>query len=362
MKYSCRICSFLLCVTVTVMFLSNVMCQDRSAAYKIGAILPLTGPAASFGELWLRGLQLAIDEINNAEKLPKNIELLVEDGQADPKTSVAAFMKLSQSNVKIMMTLVSSVSMALAPKAAHDEVVLFADAAHPGITGQSKFVFRHSNTSEQEADIIGNFVTDSLRVSTIALIIVNDDYGVSLKNAFENIMKTNGLSITSIQFFEKNETDFRPFAQKITNANPQAVFIVGYGKGLGLTVRKLREIGYKKYIITSIGFVATPDAQIAAGDYAKGVYYDDFEFNYQDSLYRVLKEKYETKYGQQMPTFVHMAFNSLMLIAEALKHSGYKPEQIAEYILKMEKFNSAGEELTINAKGDALPKLTVKRY
>jgi len=61
--------------------------------------------------------------------------------------------------------------------------------------------------------------------------------------------------ISAVESFEKDGADFRSSITKILQANPQAVYVYGYGKSNGLIVKQLRESGYSKYIWGVITFL-----------------------------------------------------------------------------------------------------------
>ena len=65
---------------------------------KIGAILPLTGPIAFFGEYEKNAINIACSEINDRGGIKgKKVEVIYEDSQNDPKKAVNAFNKLISS-------------------------------------------------------------------------------------------------------------------------------------------------------------------------------------------------------------------------------------------------------------------------
>ena len=84
---------------------------------KIGVILPLTGEAATYGISDREGMLLAIEKINAEGGINgRKVRLIVEDSEGDPKGGISAFRKLVEiEGVKVIMTELSSVSMAIAP-------------------------------------------------------------------------------------------------------------------------------------------------------------------------------------------------------------------------------------------------------
>ncbi|NDE68437.1 hypothetical protein EB052_02415, partial [bacterium] len=63
---------------------------------KIGAVLSLTGAAASFGEMSKYGMDLAASEINSAGGVGgRPVEIVYGDDQTDPKAAVGMYKKLT---------------------------------------------------------------------------------------------------------------------------------------------------------------------------------------------------------------------------------------------------------------------------
>jgi branched-chain amino acid transport system substrate-binding protein len=67
---------------------------------RIGVIGPLTGPSSDFGIPMLRGVQLAVDEINAVGGyLGRPLKLVVKDDKADPETGLKASKELAAEHV-----------------------------------------------------------------------------------------------------------------------------------------------------------------------------------------------------------------------------------------------------------------------
>lgn len=332
--------------------------SPKEQVYKIGAILPLTGPAASFGQTNLRGIELAIKHLNQAGN-GKRFELALEDSMSDPKSGVAAFKKLEQQGVKVIITSLSSVALALVPPADSAQILLFADVAHPKVTDSSALVFRHSQTAEQEAKLLANYLS-SEGIKTIGLLWVNDDYGLTFQEAFQK--NKGSITISSLENFEKTEMDFRNIVTKILSPKPEAVIVCGYGKPLGMAIKRLREAGFRGEILSTMGFAASPDAPSVAGESAKGTKYVDFAVNKDSPQYQKLESDYTAAYQSQMPTFVMLEYNTTILLGSAIRAVNYDPSKIANYLKSQKSFESAGEKMTITQKGDILPNLVIKNH
>ena len=106
---------------VTVVALP-AMAQD---SLKVGLVAAMSGQSAKSGEAIVRGLSIAIDEINaKGGVLGKKVELVVRDDESNPAKGVVAARELVQREKVAMMFggLDTPVSMAIVPFANQNKV------------------------------------------------------------------------------------------------------------------------------------------------------------------------------------------------------------------------------------------------
>src|SRR5690606_22095875 len=79
----------------------------------VGAILPLTGPAAFYGEWCRNGMNVAVAEINAAAK-GRNSRLQIEfgDSKNDPREGVSLAQKLLLRDPPVIISAMTGVSFA----------------------------------------------------------------------------------------------------------------------------------------------------------------------------------------------------------------------------------------------------------
>ena len=84
-------------VIAVIIFLGVYKQKSADAdVIKIGAVLPMTGIGAVFGEHQLNAIRLAKDEINEKGGiLGRKIEIVLEDDGTEPKKAVTAFQKVT---------------------------------------------------------------------------------------------------------------------------------------------------------------------------------------------------------------------------------------------------------------------------
>src|SRR5262249_26973939 len=135
----------------------------------------------------------------------------------------------------------SSNTLAMVPVADGNKVLLFATVASgPKLTGCSKFFVRNWPSDLAEATQMADFAIDTLHIKKVAIIYVNNDYGLGLNGKFHDQFVSKGGTVTATEPYDLGSSDFRTIIQKIKPTGPDAVYISGY-KELGTITRQLRE-------------------------------------------------------------------------------------------------------------------------
>jgi ABC-type branched-subunit amino acid transport system substrate-binding protein len=152
---------------------------------KIGAILPLSGKNATYGNEIKNAIDLAIEEINNSGGINgRKIEVIYEDDQADPKIGTNAMQKLVNID-KVPVVLgswVSNVVVASAPIAEKAKVIVMAEAIAPSITNAGDYIFRIQPSATYYSDKLMEVVINKLGLKKIAIIYINNEFGVALRD------------------------------------------------------------------------------------------------------------------------------------------------------------------------------------
>jgi branched-chain amino acid transport system substrate-binding protein len=126
-----------------------LMSQPRLAVseVKIGALVPLTGPFATYGAYTLDGMRFAVDEINSkGGVLGARLVLVEADEKNDAKEAVSIFKRMAEVDrvVAVVGTISSGIGAVLSGEAEQAKVPLFLVAAgsHTILTKSSRYTFR----------------------------------------------------------------------------------------------------------------------------------------------------------------------------------------------------------------------------
>ena len=253
-------------------------CQKKAEekVVKIGGLMPLSGDGAKYGQSAKSGIDLAIEGINAKGGVKGHkIEVIYEDSQGLPTTGVSAFQKLITSNEKpaVIGGLFSSVTLAIAPIANREHVVVLSPTSSaPAITKAGDYIFRNCASDIFEGEIMARAAKETLGLTRIAIIYINNDYGVGIKNVFKKEFTVLGGKLVAEEAFPQGATDFRTQITKVKQFNPEAVYIIGY-RELGSLLKQAKELGLNVQFLSTVMFEDPEILKIAGNANITGTIY-----------------------------------------------------------------------------------------
>ena len=246
----------------------------QADSIKIGINVPQTGFAAADGKSALIGAQLAAEQANaNGGINGKDIELVVYDDQASPKSAVPIATKLvEQDGVKIAISGSYSGATRAAAGVFQGAGVPYisAYAVHPEITRSGDYVFRTSFVGEVQGRAGAKLIGESLGKKKVALITLKNDFGKSLANGFKEAAGKFGIEIVSEYEYSIKDRQFGPIVAKVKSDAPEAIYASGYFFTAGPLVSQLRAGGIDVPVIGQEGYDSQKFIEIA-GAASEGV-------------------------------------------------------------------------------------------
>lgn len=353
-------------MTAVLTVLGQIDCKKEPQAIKIGVILPLTGSAAEIAQQHKIGLDLAVEEINSRGGINgKKLQLIYENDQNEPKLTVSAFNKLvTVDRVPLIITVMSSPSMAIYNQAEQKGVVLFANCGHPEITSLSDWVFRNFPTSKHEALKMAEFAFNKMGIRKIAIFYINDAFGEAAMKMFSQHFHRLGGQILKAEAFEKDGTDFRASIRRLIAAKPEAIYIYGYGKANGIALKQTKELQYKGYILGSYNFSVEPTISLAK-EALEGTYYTTPAFDASsvtDTLTLAIVKKFETRFGALPNWNSVIEFDALFnLLTPIFSKYGTVPQKIKTGLENFSDFQGVAGFYKYDPVGEWVIDLVVKK-
>ena len=321
---------------------------------KIGFIGPLTGDFAIIGTENLRGIELAVDEINtNSGINGKKVSLVIEDDWFQPAQTVSAFEKVvTIENVGYVMTVSYSGFLSIAPRADEKRVIVIESLeTSKEIADAGEYVFGIGIYDEGIGFTLADFARNNLGTDTAGIIFYNGDaFPLLTKNTFKERFEQLGGQVVSIQEYGSETKDFRSHLEKIRSSGAQAIVVIGYDEA-GFAARQIRELGITKPIL-AIDTTLSEGFRKNAGEAYEGIYFTSWESDNKTAEQRFV-ESYQNKYGEQPQQilFVVTGYDAMRALAEVMKGSNFSTEQVKTNLYDLKGFGGISGNLTMSEDG-----------
>ena len=199
----------------------------------VGIAVPLTGDSASWGEKGKDAVNLAFDQKNAYLKNKGiNIKFVFEDSQGNANGGTAAIRALlDRSNpIAVIGGITSGETAAMVPLTKERSVLLISPSASAESLSQAgPFFFRLWPPDSFETKLFVRYLVDR-GVKDLAILTIQNEYGVGVRTIFEETFKQLGGKIVSSDGYSPTETNFRPVLLKLKKRGVKSIYIAGYYK------------------------------------------------------------------------------------------------------------------------------------
>ncbi len=330
----------------------------------LGAMFPLTGDGAAYGEPISRQLMLAVDEINAAGGIDgKMIEIKLEDSKCNPKDGATAAQKLVDvDKVKVIFGgACSGETLGAAPIVEAAKVVLISPSAtSPKVTTAGDYVFRTA-PSDAFAGRVAAEKALAMGFKKAAIINENSDYAQGLKDTFASVFAKNG-QVVAVESYNPEETDFKTAILKVKDATPDVIYIVPQTPAKGvLLIKQLKEQGVAQQLMTAevlIGEVVVKEH----GSDMEGLIGVEAKFDENSALAKQALDAYRAKYGDPAFGFYQAAMrDAVYLVVDAIKANGLDADKIKTALYATKDWNGAIGKLSLDENGEPILEYSVKQ-
>ncbi|MCX8114732.1 MAG: ABC transporter substrate-binding protein [Burkholderiaceae bacterium] len=307
-------------------------------AFKVGLILPMTGPFASTGRQIEAAVRLYMAQHGDTVA-GRKVQVIVKDdtGLAPETTKRIAQELVVQEKVGALAGFgLTPLALAAAPVATEAKVPMIVMAAATGmIPTRSPFIVRPNFTLPQVTAPIAEWAVKN-RIKRVFTMVTDYGPGLDAEKTFHAVFKAAGGEIVASVRTPLRNPDYAPFLQRAKDAKPDALFVfVPSGEGLAV-MKQFEERGLKQAGIRLIGTgdVTDDDLLESMGPAAVGVI---TSFHYSAAHDSPENKAYVDAFMKankgMRPNFHSVGgYDGMHLIYEALKKTGGKGtgEQLVE--------------------------------
>lgn len=196
---------------------------------KLGSLLPATGTLSFLGAPMEAGVQLAVDQINEADA-GVTIELTTADeGDLDNKAYETSITNLQSAGITAMVGAASSsvTKLILDGNAGAGILTVSPSNTSADFTGINPLYFRTAPSDNLQGEVLGNEIAEDGH-KTLGIIYQNDPYGTGLAEAIKATFEGTGGEVVAEASYNQGDGQFNAQVATIAAEKPDAVAVVSY--------------------------------------------------------------------------------------------------------------------------------------
>ena len=266
--------TFIKTAAMAAVALSGNYVLAQAKPFKIGLLLPMTGPFASTGRQIENGVRLYMAQFGD-KVAGRTVELVIKDDTGVPDITKRLAQELVVNDkVDVLAGFgLTPLALATAPIATQSKTPMVVMAAATSIiTESSPYIVRTSMTLPQVTLGVAEWAPKN-NIRKVVTLVTDYGPGYDAEKTFRDRFLLNGGQILAELRVPLRNPDYAPFLQKVRDLKPDALFVfVPAGAG-SVLLKQFAERGLDKAGIKLIGEGSVADDEILndMGDVALGL-------------------------------------------------------------------------------------------
>lgn len=215
------------------------MSQAADCDITIGLVMELTGPAGEYGQAGAKSVEMAFRDINDAGGVVNGCKLVTDTRDSQSQGNIAVDMATQLVRVKkvpvIIGGIISSVSIPILTSVTGPAKVVQVSPASssPTLTalgrdGKTNGVFFRTITSDALQGVAAAKYALDQGFKKLALIHVNNDFGVNMANEFSKAYKALGGEIISVTPYNEKQPSYQAEVTAAMAGAPDGLYLISY--------------------------------------------------------------------------------------------------------------------------------------
>lgn len=256
--------------------------SSQACDITIGMVMELTGPAGAYGQAGAKSVEMAFRDINEAGGV-LGCNLVTDTRDSQSQGNVAVDQATQLVNVKqvpvVIGGIISSVSIPILTSvtAAAGVVQVSPASSSPTLTQLSRdgktggYFFRTITSDALQGIAAAKYAIDS-GLKKLAIIHVNNDFGVNMMREFSASYTALGGEITSTTPYNENQPNYSAEVTSAMNGSPEALYLISYPVD-GATIARawISQGGPQKFLLND-GMNSTDFIEAVGAEYLEGAY------------------------------------------------------------------------------------------
>lgn len=311
-------------IAFTVALASAALAQAEDI--QIGALFPLSGPNATYGDIFMSGSELAARHANEDGMLSGNLSILYEDSQALPQQGVVAMNKLvNVEGVPYVLSAFTGVSKAVSTLAQRSQTVTVnGGGVGPDLAELGDYFWNVIPLANNEVGALTQYAVNDLGHKRFTLVYIDDPLGESILDELEKTLPPLGAELVESHSIAASAQQFSGVAARVRSDNPDMVYVASYGSQQLQIVKQLRDNGVKAQIASYSAF-SVPELQ--SQEESRGALFttQSIDWDSEDPVTKRFVDDYRAEHGKNPTSYIANYYNAVRvfaLLAQALEEQG----------------------------------------
>ncbi len=299
--------------------------------FYIGAIGPLTGGAAAYGNAVCNAAELAVNEINAAGGIAGyQVKYSKEDDELNAEKSVNAYNTLKDWGMQVLIgSTTSACSIAVSEYTKEDNMFQLTPSGSAEDCVKYDNVFRVCFSDPNQGIASAQYISDHNLATKVGIIYDSSDvYSSGIYQKFVEESAGKNFEVVSAEAFtQDNNTDFSVQLQKAKDAGADLVFLPIYYKDASLILTQANTMGYAPTFFGVDGMDGILTVENFDTSLAEGLMLlTPFAADATDDLTVNFVKNYQEKYGEVPNQFAADAYDAVYIIKQAIEAKGVTPD------------------------------------
>ncbi len=316
--------TFLYAAAAAALGAKTNLARAQARPFKIGLLLPMTGPFGSTGRQIENGVNLYMAQFGN-KVAGRTVEIILKDDTGLPDVTKRLAQELVVNDkVDVLAGFgLTPLALSTAPIATQSKTPMVVMAAATSIiTEASPYIVRTSMTLPQVTLGVAEWAPKN-NIRKVVSLVTDYGPGMDAEKTFRERFTLNGGQILAELRVPLRNPDYAPFLQKVRDLKPDALFVfVPAGAGTAL-LKQFAERGLDKAGIKLIGEGSVADDEILndMGDVALGlVTSHPYSVSHNSPANKKFVEAFMKQSKGVRPNFFGVAaYDGMRVIYEAVK-------------------------------------------
>jgi branched-chain amino acid transport system substrate-binding protein len=336
-----------------------------AAEAKIGAVFPMSGPNADYGDTFMSGANLAVTHVNADKMLSGPLSIVYEDSAATPQKGVIAANKLvNVDQVPYLLSAFTGVSKAVAPVAIKSKTVAInGGAVGPDLATLGDYFWNVIPLADFELRTILPYLTKNRGAKKFVLIYVDDPLGDAMKSGLEKDLPGLGAQLAAALSIPPTAQQFASIAARVREVTPDVVYIASYGLQQSQIIKQLRDNGVSQQLVGYSGMGLPAIMQLPE---ANGLLFTTQSVNFAagDAITKRFIDDYKAKYSKEPGPYVVNYYNAVYLFAQLAaelekKKQPITGESLLKQRLEMKDFKFVGGTVSFEKNGTVVSPIQI---